>query len=48
MALGKVFAPLAFLIGVSWDEATVAGSFIGQKLIVNELWLIELQVLHQR
>ena len=35
-ALGKVFAPLAFLIGVSWNEATVAGSFIGQKLIVNE------------
>ncbi|XZE21096.1 NupC/NupG family nucleoside CNT transporter [Pirellulaceae bacterium SH449] len=34
--LGKVFAPLAFLIGVSWEEASVAGSFIGQKLIVNE------------
>jgi concentrative nucleoside transporter, CNT family len=34
--LGKAFAPLAFLIGVPWNEAGVAGSFIGQKLILNE------------
>lgn len=34
--LGKLFAPLAFLIGVPWSEADVAGSFIGQKLILNE------------
>ncbi|RXJ73827.1 NupC/NupG family nucleoside CNT transporter [Veronia nyctiphanis] len=34
--LGKVFSPLAFLIGVPWAEADIAGSFIGQKLIVNE------------
>lgn len=34
--LGYVFAPLAFLIGVPWEEAMAAGSFIGQKLIVNE------------
>lgn len=34
--LGKLFAPLAFLIGVPWSEASVAGSFIGQKLIANE------------
>lgn len=34
--LGYVFAPLAFLIGVPWDEAVRAGSFIGQKLILNE------------
>ncbi|UPQ88497.1 NupC/NupG family nucleoside CNT transporter [Vibrio sinaloensis] len=34
--LGYVFAPLAFLIGVPWEEATLAGSFIGQKLVVNE------------
>lgn len=34
--LGILFAPLAFLIGVPWQEATVAGSFIGQKVIVNE------------
>lgn len=34
--LGKVFAPLAFLIGVPWSEADLAGSFIGQKIVVNE------------
>ncbi len=34
--LGYVFAPLAWLIGVPWAEAIQAGSFIGQKLIVNE------------
>ncbi|OED40919.1 transporter [Endozoicomonas sp. (ex Bugula neritina AB1)] len=34
--LGVVFSPLAFLIGVPWSEAMTAGSFIGQKLIVNE------------
>ncbi|NOU52209.1 NupC/NupG family nucleoside CNT transporter [Pseudoalteromonas sp. JBTF-M23] len=34
--LGYVFAPVAWLIGVPWDEAVTAGSFIGQKLVVNE------------
>lgn len=36
LILGYVFAPLAFVIGVPWEEAILAGSFIGQKLIVNE------------
>jgi len=36
LILGYIFAPVAFLIGVPWEEAMVAGSFIGQKLIVNE------------
>ncbi|GLT17187.1 nucleoside permease [Vibrio zhanjiangensis] len=36
LILGFAFSPLAFLIGVPWEEATVAGSFIGQKLVVNE------------
>ncbi|MCS2156809.1 NupC/NupG family nucleoside CNT transporter [Scandinavium sp. H11S7] len=36
LILGWVFAPLAWVIGVPWGEATVAGSFIGQKLIINE------------
>ncbi|EHH3080757.1 NupC/NupG family nucleoside CNT transporter [Vibrio vulnificus] len=36
LILGWLFAPLAFLIGVPWEEATFAGSFIGQKLVVNE------------
>lgn len=34
--LGFVFAPLAFIIGVPWEEAVKAGSFIGQKLVLNE------------
>lgn len=36
LVLGWLFAPLAFLIGVPWSEATLAGSFIGQKVVVNE------------
>lgn len=36
MILGTVFAPLAWLMGVPWVEATQAGSFIGQKIILNE------------
>ncbi|ELX8379151.1 NupC/NupG family nucleoside CNT transporter [Providencia vermicola] len=36
LILGWVFAPIAYLIGVPWSEATVAGSFIGQKVVVNE------------
>ncbi|MBB1350892.1 MULTISPECIES: NupC/NupG family nucleoside CNT transporter [unclassified Pseudoalteromonas] len=34
--LGYVFAPVAWLLGVPWDEAIIAGSFIGQKIVVNE------------
>lgn len=34
--LGWLFSPLAFLLGIPWEEATLAGSFIGQKLVVNE------------
>lgn len=34
--LGWIFAPLAFLIGVPWNEATVAGEFIGLKTVANE------------
>ncbi|EGR1858921.1 MULTISPECIES: NupC/NupG family nucleoside CNT transporter [Vibrio] len=36
MLLGWLFAPLAFLIGVPWNEATVAGEFIGLKTVANE------------
>lgn len=36
LILGYIFSPLAFLIGVPWNEAVTAGSFIGQKLVVNE------------
>ncbi|MGG0668458.1 NupC/NupG family nucleoside CNT transporter [Sporosarcina koreensis] len=34
--LGFLLSPLAFLIGVPWDEALQAGSFIGQKFVLNE------------
>ncbi|RHW38639.1 NupC/NupG family nucleoside CNT transporter [Lysinibacillus yapensis] len=34
--LGYVFSPLAFVIGVPWSEAVAAGSYIGQKLVLNE------------
>ncbi|MGR5337242.1 NupC/NupG family nucleoside CNT transporter [Vibrio gigantis] len=36
LILGYVFAPVAWLIGVPWSEAVVAGSLIGNKIIVNE------------
>ena len=36
--LGVLFAPIAFLIGVPWNEAMQAGSLIGQKIIVTEFY----------
>lgn len=36
LILGYIFSPLAFAIGVPWDEAIQAGNYIGQKLILNE------------
>lgn len=36
LILGWLFSPIAFLIGVPWSEAMTAGSFIGQKIVVNE------------
>jgi CNT family concentrative nucleoside transporter len=36
LILGKLFSPIAYLIGVPWDQAALAGSFIGQKTILNE------------
>ncbi|MCS4491939.1 NupC/NupG family nucleoside CNT transporter [Corynebacterium sp. ES2794-CONJ1] len=33
---GLIFAPLAWAIGVPWDEASLVGNFIGQKTILNE------------
>ncbi|WP_281560510.1 NupC/NupG family nucleoside CNT transporter [Thalassomonas sp. RHCl1] len=38
LILGYVFAPLAFIIGVPVDEMLQAGSFIGQKIAVNEFF----------
>ncbi|NQY88996.1 MAG: NupC/NupG family nucleoside CNT transporter [Colwellia sp.] len=36
--LGYLFAPLAFIIGVPSSEMLQAGSFIGQKIVVNEFF----------
>ncbi len=36
LILGYVFAPIMFIIGVPWNEAIGAGSFLGQKLVLNE------------
>ncbi|MDZ4843158.1 MAG: nucleoside transporter C-terminal domain-containing protein [Hyphomicrobium aestuarii] len=33
---GALFAPLAFIIGIPWSEATKAGELIGVKTILNE------------
>ena len=35
--LGWVLAPLAWLCGISWDDARVAGSLLGTKTVINEL-----------
>ena len=34
--LGFVLQPLAWALGVPWEEAELAGSLIGQKLVLNE------------
>ncbi|PAQ13070.1 NupC/NupG family nucleoside CNT transporter [Bacillaceae bacterium SAOS 7] len=36
LLLGYIFSPLAFAIGVPWDEAIQAGNYIGQKIVINE------------
>lgn len=36
LILGYLLAPVAFIIGVPWNECVLAGGFIGQKLILNE------------
>ncbi len=36
LILGYIFAPLAWFLGVPWSEAIQTGSFIGQKIVVNE------------
>jgi len=36
LILGKLFAPLMFLLSIPWEEAQAAGSLFGEKLILNE------------
>ena len=34
--LGYLLAPIAWVIGTPWEDATVVGSLIGQKVVINE------------
>lgn len=34
--MGWLLSPLAWVIGVPWSEANIAGSLLGQKVIINE------------
>jgi len=35
--LGRAFAPLAWLIGIPWEECAKAGTLLGVKTVLNEL-----------
>lgn len=37
MILGVIFCPLAWLLGVPWDDAQVVGRLLGVKTVLNEL-----------
>jgi CNT family concentrative nucleoside transporter len=34
--LGFILAPVAWLIGIPWDDAIIAGGMIGEKIVLNE------------
>ena len=34
--LGWVFSPMAFCMGVPWDEAPIIGKLLGEKLVLTE------------
>lgn len=36
LVLGYLFAPIAWLLGIPWNEVITAGSLIGTKVVVNE------------
>ncbi|EIK94231.1 nucleoside transporter [Pseudomonas sp. M47T1] len=36
LILGYLLSPIAFVLGVPWNEAVLAGGFIGEKMILNE------------
>jgi CNT family concentrative nucleoside transporter len=35
--LGKVFAPFAWLLGISWHDSVEVGKFLGTRMVTNEL-----------
>lgn len=36
LILGRLFSPLAWLMGIPWSEAQLAGALLGQKTVLNE------------
>lgn len=36
LVLGWLFSPLAFFMGIPWEECMVAGALLGEKVILNE------------
>lgn len=36
LILGYLLSPLAFILGVPWEESVTAASLIGQKIVINE------------
>jgi len=36
LILGYVLAPIAWVIGIEWNDAVIAGGLIGQKIVLNE------------
>lgn len=36
MLLGYLFAPVSFVMGVPWNEATQVGTYLGEKVLFNE------------
>ncbi len=37
LLLGWLFSPIAFAMGVPWDEAVIVGGLLGEKLVLTEL-----------
>lgn len=35
--MGYCFAPLAFLMGIPWDEAQIFGTLLGEKIVLTEI-----------
>lgn len=36
LILGYILAPVAWVIGIDWNDAVIAGGLIGQKVVLNE------------
>jgi len=34
--LGRLFAPVAFLMGIPWEESSQVGAWLGEKIVLNE------------